>query len=196
VNEELPALMAEASAIAADAARTFGGLNRDELNWATQAGQWSVAQCFEHLIKINELYFPQLQSIEEGKYAPSWRDRVPWLGRLFGSMILGAVQPGARRKFKAAKHVEPSTSAIDGDIIARFTAHQREVVQHMTLTGSRDLSATVVTSAVAPVAFYSALDAFKILVAHERRHMAQAERVTNADGFPTRAGRGRGSSTD
>ena len=43
----------------------------------------------------------------------------------------------------------------------------------------------------AELAFYSALDMFKILVAHERRHMAQAERVTNADGFPKRAVRDR-----
>jgi hypothetical protein len=54
----------------------------------------------------------------------------------------------------------------------------------MTMTGSRDLRTVVVTSAVAPIAFYSALDAFRILVAHERRHMAQAERVITADGFP------------
>ena len=186
MNEELPALTSEASAIAADADHVFGPLSREQLNWKRQADQWSVAQCFEHLIKINTAYFPQFRRIEDGAYAPSWRDRVPWLGRFFGSMILRAVQPDSQRKFKAAKHVEPSTSAIEEDIIARFTAHQREVIQHMTLTGSQDLSAIVVTSAVAPVAFYSALDAFRILVAHERRHMAQAERVTHADGFPKR----------
>jgi hypothetical protein len=191
VNEEFPPLKAEASAIAADAERTFGALSPEQLNWKPQADQWSVAQCFEHLIKINAAYFPQLRRIEEGAYASSWRDHVPWLGRFFGSMILRAVQPASQRKFKAAKHVEPSTSAIDDGIITRFTAHQREVIQHMTLAGGRDLSAIVVTSAVAPVAFYSALDMFKILVAHERRHMAQAERVTNADGFPKRAVRDR-----
>jgi hypothetical protein len=191
VNEELPALTSEAGAIAADAERTFGALSAEQLNWKPQAGQWSVAQCFEHLIKINAAYFPQLRRIEEGAYAPSWRDHVPWLGRFFGSMILRAVQPASQRKFKAAKHVEPTTSTIGDDIVARFTAHQREVIQHMTLAGSHDLGAIVVTSAVAPVTFYSALDAFKILVTHERRHMAQAQRVTNADGFPTRATRER-----
>ena len=56
-------------------------------------------------------------------------------------------------------------------------------------TGSRDLRRVMVTSAVAPIAFYSALDAFRILVAHERRHMAQAERVIKADGFPERRAR-------
>jgi hypothetical protein len=54
------------------------------------------------------------------------------------------------------------------------------------MAGSRDLSAVTITSAVAPIAFYSVLDAFKILVAHERRHLLQAERVVNADGFPRR----------
>ena len=88
--------------------------------------------------------------------------------------------PGQRPPAEA----QLSASAIDEGIIARFTAHQREVIQHMTLPAGRDLSAIMVTSAVAPVAFYSALDAFRILVAHERRHMAQAERVTHADGFP------------
>jgi hypothetical protein len=101
-------------------------------------------------------------------------------------MILRAVQPGSQRKFKAAQHVEPSTGTIDGDIIAKFAAHQQEMIEHMTMTGRRDLRTVVVTSAVAPIAFYSALDAFRILVAHERRHLAQAERVVNADGFPMR----------
>jgi hypothetical protein len=181
--------MTEANAIAADAEQTFGRLNRDELNWKPAADQWSVAQCFEHLIKINTAYFPQWRRIEEGSYAPSWRDRVPLVARLFGSMVLRAVQPGSRRKFTAAHHVEPATGAIAGDIIARFTAHQRDVLEHMRMTGSRDVSAVLVTSPVAPIAFYSVLDAFKILVAHERRHMAQAERVVNANGFPKRQAR-------
>lgn len=188
---ELPALIADANAIAAEAQGTFGPLTRDQLNWREGAGQWSVAQCFEHLIKINDAYAPQWRLIEQGAYAPTWRDRVPWLAGLFGSLILRAVQPESPRKFKAAHHVEPSTGTIDADIIARFLAHQQEVVAHMTMTGSRDLRRVMVTSAVAPIAFYSALDAFRILVAHERRHMAQAERVINADGFPERHARDR-----
>jgi len=183
---ELPALIAEANAIAADAQRTFGPLDREQLNWRDRASQWSVAQCFEHLIKINDAYAPQWRLIEQGSYAPTWRDRVPWLAGLFGSLILRAVQPESPRKFKAAHHVEPSTGTIDADIISRFLVHQQEVIAHMTMTGSRDLRRVMVTSAVAPIAFYSALDAFRILVAHERRHMAQAERVLEADGFPER----------
>ena len=185
MNPELPALITEATAIAADAESAFARLTRDQLNWKPAADEWSVAQCFDHLIKINSTYFPQWRRIEEGAYRPTWRDRVPLLARFFGLIVLRAVQPASKRKFKAAKHVEPSSSAIDGDIIARFTSHQHQVIQHMTLAGSRDATAIIITSPVAPIAYYSLLDAFRIIVAHERRHMAQAARVVRADGFPS-----------
>lgn len=187
MNHEVAALVDEATAIAVDAERGFSHLTLDQLNWKPGADQWSVAQCFEHLIKINSAYFPQWRRIEQGAYRPTWRDRVPLLARFFGSIVLRAVQPESRRKFKAAKHVEPSPSAIDAGIIARFTAHQREVIEHMAVAGSRDAAALTITSPVAPIAFYSLLDAFRIIVAHERRHMAQAERVVRAQGFPSRS---------
>jgi hypothetical protein len=76
VNEELPALTSEAGAIAADAERVFGPLSREQLNWKRQADQWSVAQCFEHLIKINTAYFPQFRGIEEGRRALMERSRA------------------------------------------------------------------------------------------------------------------------
>lgn len=187
MNQDLAGLIAEARAIAADADRTFGHLNGEQLNWKPAAGQWSVAQCFEHLVKINSEYFPQFQRIEQGSYSSTWRDRVPVLARLFGSMVLRAVQPTSPRKFRVARHVEPTASAIDADIIRRFTAHQQAVIERMERMRTRDLAAAIVTSPVAPIVFYSALDALSILVAHERRHMAQAERVMRSGGFPRRS---------
>src|SRR5687767_13204439 len=184
MNQELPGLIAEARSIADDARRTFGTLNREQLNWKRREDEWSVAQCFDHLIKINSTYFPQLQGVADGSHQQTWRARVPFLPRLFGSLVLGAVKPQSPRKLKAARHVEPATSAIDADIIDRFVAHQQDVIERMKQTGSRDLSAVVIISPLAPIAFYSVLDAFKIIVTHERRHMAQAERVTRSDGFP------------
>jgi len=47
-----------------------------------------------------------------------------------------------------------------------------------------DLRKVIITSPVASFATYSLLDAYKILVAHERRHMTQAKRVMETDGFP------------
>jgi hypothetical protein len=184
MHQDLPGLMAEASAIAADAERIFGSLTPPQLNWKPDASRWSVAQCFEHLIKINAEYFPQFRRIEDGKYERTWRDRATPLSRAFASLVLKAVQPASQRKYKAASHVLPSASAIDGTVIARFTAHQREVIDHMQALAAHDIGALVIPSPVAPIVFYSVVDALRIIVVHERRHMAQAERVTTSPGFP------------
>lgn len=184
MNEELPSLIDEAQAIAEEAEKTFGHLSTEQLNWKPNADRWSVAQCFDHLIVINRGYFPRIREIADGKYEPSIKERLPLLPRVFGSLILKAVQPQARRKFKADRRFQPATSELGGDIIAKFKAHQGEVVQLMKKTNRLNLRRIIVTSPVASFAPYSLLDAYKILLAHERRHMAQAQRVMEAEGFP------------
>jgi hypothetical protein len=46
------------------------------------------------------------------------------------------------------------------------------------------LRRTVVTSPVTAVATYSLLDAYRIIVGHERKHFEQARRVAESEGFP------------
>jgi hypothetical protein len=47
-----------------------------------------------------------------------------------------------------------------------------------------DLDAITVTSPVLRVITYSLMDGYRIIVAHERNHVAQARRVTETHGFP------------
>ena len=184
MNEELPKLIEEASAIADDAQQDFGQLSSTQLNWKPSAAQWSVAQCLDHLIVINSTYFPIIEKIVRDGYRPSLQQRLPLLPRLFAWMVLKAVSPETKSKFKTARHVEPSSSTIAADIVARFKAHQQEVIRHMKMAEKLDLKEIIITSPVASIAAYSTLDAFRIMVTHERRHLLQAKRVMEAAGFP------------
>jgi hypothetical protein len=184
MNEELPKLIEEANAIAGDAQKSFGQLNAQQLNWKPSANQWSVAQCLEHLIVINSAYFPTIEKIVRNGYKPSLQQRLPVLPRFFAWMVIKAVSPETKAKFKTARHVAPSISTIAADIVARFKAHQQELIRHMTMTDKLDLKKIIINSPVASVATYSALDAYRIAVTHERRHLLQAKRVMQAAGFP------------
>ncbi len=74
---------------------------------------------------------------------------------------------------------------MDAAVIEQFAAHQGELAELMRATAAGvDLKRTVVTSPVSGFVTYSLLDAFRIVVMHERRHFAQARRVTEAEGFP------------
>jgi hypothetical protein len=64
--------------------------------------------------------------------------------------------------------------------------HQVELIRLMKATTELPVERIIITSVVSPVVTYSLLDAYRILIAHERRHLQQAERVMRAQGFPPR----------
>ena len=183
---ELDGLVGEIQAITDDTSKVFGSLSPAQLNWKPSAERWSVGQCFDHLIKTNECFFPDMLRVAAGTFKSSWWGRVSPLSGFFGRFILKSLDPEKGRKTKSPRVFEPAQSDVDPNVIAKFLRHQSEVAAHMraTETAGADLRRTVVTSPVSPVATYSLLDAYRIVVAHERKHFEQARRVTEAEGFP------------
>ncbi len=170
--------------IGEDARKTFGGLSAAQLNWKPGADEWSVGQCFEHLIKTNRSFIPTLERIARGeRKSRTWERLSPFSG-FFGKMVLKSVAPGSSRKFKAPRGLRPSASDVDPAVIERFSAHQGELAELMRATAGLDLKRTVVTSPISGLVTYSLLDAFRIVVMHERRHFEQARRVTESEAFP------------
>jgi hypothetical protein len=184
MNAELPALLEGLEAITREAEQRFGALTGAQLNWRPSPESWSIAQCLDHLIAINSHYFPAIDRLQTHGYAPTLYQRMPLLPRLFGSLVLNAVQPATKRKAKTAGKFAPASSDLGADIVARFSAHHQKLMRAMESTAHLDLARIVITSPVASVAIYSLLDAYRIVVAHERRHLAQAERVLADPRFP------------
>jgi len=183
-NGEIEGFVAELQAVAADAAKVFGGLSAAQLNWKPSEQQWSVGQCFDHLIVTNRTFFPSMEKIAAGEYRSSLWGRVSPLSGFFGRFILKALDPEKGRRTKAPRVFEPAGSDVAADIIEQFTAHQEELSARMRSTAGADLRGLKVTSPVSPVATYSLRDAYRIVVAHERKHFEQARRVTQSAGFP------------
>jgi len=181
---ELGGLLEELLAVKCEAREVFGGLTAAQLNWKPSPQQWSVGQCLDHLIVTNSCFFPDMERVAAGTYRPSLWGRVSPLSGFFGRFILKALDPEKGRKTKAPRVFEPTQSAVAADVIERFAAHQDDLVNHMRATSDADLRGLKVTSPVSAVATYSLLDAYRIVVAHERKHFEQARRVTRAEGFP------------
>ena len=181
---ELGLMLEELSAIGREAREVFGRLSAAQLNWKPSADQWSVGQCFDHLIVTNSTFFKDMEAVAAGTYRPSLWGRVSPLSGFFGRFILKSLDPEKGRKTKAPRVFEPAESHVAADVIERFAAHQGELSARMRATTGADLRGLKVTSPVSPVATYSLLDAYRIVVAHERKHFEQARRVTRMEGFP------------
>ena len=182
-NGEIDGLVAELQAITEDTMKVFGNLSPAQLNWKPSAEQWSVGQCFEHLIKTNRGFFRSLEGAARGGRKSSLWERVSPLSGLFGRVLVGTMS--SQRKFKAPRGLKPTSSDVDAGVVGEFAGQQDELTGLMrAAVAGADLRRTVVTSPIAGFVTYSMFDACRMVVAHNRRHFAQAQRVTEAQGFP------------
>ena len=182
--EHLFGLVSAANAISDEALASFGELTATQLNWKPGADQWSVAQCFEHLLTANAAFLPTFEKVLSGEKKTTFWESLPWLPAFWGKMLIKAVAPEATRKLKAPKIFHPSSSGVDGAIIRRFIDQQNQVIRYMKGTEDLNLEKITISSPVTHLITYSLMDAYRIIINHEQRHLLQARRVPEMDGFP------------
>ncbi|HYP53474.1 MAG TPA: DinB family protein, partial [Pyrinomonadaceae bacterium] len=85
---ELDFLLGELAAVARDARAEFGALTARQINWKPDAKQWSVGQCFEHLMKTNGAYFPKLEELARGERRSTIWERLSPLSGFLGRTVL------------------------------------------------------------------------------------------------------------
>lgn len=183
-DASLPDLIVAARALAEEAQRQFGGLTERHLNWKPGTDQWSVGQCFDHLLTTQASYFPIFEAVRSGRRKTAFFERLPLLPRLWGKLMIDAVSPAAPRRLRAPRIFEPARSDIDGAVVRSFAAQQEMLAENFLAVERQNLGEVVITSPVSPLITYSLLDACRILVAHGQRHLQQATRVAQAPAFP------------
>jgi hypothetical protein len=181
---DLPALIAEATAIGAEFERRFGGLSSAQLNWRPNDQEWSIGYCVEHVIVANSGYFTPIDQILAGTKVHTFWERLPLLPGLFGGFLIRALEPGAKGFVPAPKVFLPSSTDISADVMARFSAQHRELLALMERCRTLDSAAIIVTSPAADFVTYSLLDAFRIIVVHLQHHLHQTSKLLALPEFP------------
>lgn len=169
--------------VAEDAKATFGGLSGEQLNWKPGADSWSIAQCLDHIIKTNHEFYPEFDLIASGNRKNTfWQSYSPFTG-MGGRFLVNAVKEDSKKAKAPSKSIVPP-SDVAADIVEQFTAHIDEVNAKLEKIAGVDRQRTVVSSPFLSVMTYTLDDALTVLVEHSRRHMRQAKRVLDSDGFP------------
>ena len=182
-NADLPSLILATNNIAGEAKDTFGHLTPAQLNWKPSAERWSVAQCFEHLLNSNHGYFPIIDNVLAGHKQTFWQS-MPVLPGFMGKLLIKSLDPVKGRNLKAPAKFAPAQSDIRASVIDDFVAQQTAIVNKMKATEHLELEKIIISSPVTSVVTYSLMDAYRVIVVHERRHFQQAQRVTAESGFP------------
>src|ERR1044071_9807720 len=116
MDDRFTNICADIEKVAKDATATFGHLGRDQLNWKQSSKIWSIAQCFDHLITINSLYFPIFEKMRSDGVANSFWEKYSPLSGIFGRYLIKVLSPEYPKKIKTTKKAFPSASDLGGDI--------------------------------------------------------------------------------
>ena len=176
-SERTASVVADLEKISSDVRAEFGGLNGEQLNWKSDEKSWSVAQCLDHLITINSLYFPIFEKMRAGEVANTFLEKYSPLSGFFGRYLIKAMRPENPKRMKTSPKAFPSTSDISPDIVERFEKHNRELSEHIGGISSEVDLKTIITSPLAGFVTYSLDDCLTMLVVHEQRHVLQASRL-------------------
>ena len=183
-KSELAVVVREGALIAGETTRVFGPLSAEQLNWKPGEAEWSIAQCFEHLVISNRPYLEIFEDVLAGRHRPRLRERLPLLPKLFARMLITTLRPDSGRTVQARPAFRPSSSRIEPAILTTFVELQGRLLALMEASRRLDVERITITSPVLPVITYSLMDACRIIVVHEQNHFVQATRVMASPGFP------------
>lgn len=160
--------------VTSDFLREFGSLSLSELNWKYKPDSWSIAQNIDHLIVINDSYFPLVNGLRTGEYKPHFITKFKFVVDRAGQYLLDGVQPDPVKKFKTLPMWQPRKRVADQTLLEKFDQHQHSLTQ--LITDSYDLldKNAVISSPANRLIVYRLSTAFDIILAHEKRHFQQA----------------------
>lgn len=183
MNEELAGLIEQTRSIAENVEKTFGGLTAEQLNWKPGKNAWSIAQCLEHLIVTNDLYFENIQKVADGTHRNNLFSKIPFATDIISFGMKKVLSPDWKGKMKTFKMFEPSFSDVSEDIVERFGENQDRFIALMEATKDLEVRKIKIAEPIGSAVNLRLVDAFEVLIVHEQRHFNQAERILETGKF-------------
>lgn len=177
-------ILLELQKISVETIKTFGELSAEQINWKPSEKIWSIGQCFEHLIVTNNLYFPNIQKVIDGKHRNNFYSKIPFGVDLIAVLMRNSLNPEQKRKMKTFKIFEPAASDVSETIIEDFAKNQQKLIEMVRTVEGFDIHKIKISEPVGAALNLRLDDAFEILAMHEKRHFKQAERVMKTEDFP------------
>ena len=160
-------------------------LSDGQFAWRPGEGRWSVGECLEHLALTTGLMLGKVRPALERARAEGIKGEPPFRYGWLGGWFARAMEPG-KRGMKAPDNFAPPSGNPKPAVLGRFAAVQQEFRETLESAPGVALDKVKAPSSAKGAGWLRLNLAawFAATLAHERRHVAQAVRVTQTAGFP------------
>ncbi|MGE3176504.1 MAG: DinB family protein [Vicinamibacterales bacterium] len=160
-------------------ARLLQGVGADALVGRPAPTRWSAAECLAHLNLSIEPYFPAWHEAVSGldgrSVPPAHRYRLDFWGRV----LTWTLEPPPRFRFPAPAAFHPVELGEVATVLPAFLDHQQRLLELIDRAAGKPVDAVRIASPFDPRGRvrYSVWSSFCVTLAHERRHLWQAEQA-------------------
>lgn len=155
----------------------FSSMSEDRLLFKPTAQTWSIAENIQHLIEVNQSYYPIFTQLLAQTYRPPWSGKFRFINKLFGNLILKSVNEDRKKKIKTFTLWVPNELPPAKDVLSRFEAHQLELIGWIKKLEAFIDKLVIINSPANKIVSYTLDDAIEIIIMHEKRHLNQAIEV-------------------
>ena len=171
-------------AVCEDARDLAAGLTDAQFNWRPAPGQWSIAECLDHLTRTGRVAVGHIRETLADARRRKLYSRGPFRYGMLGQMIVRSMGPRPRMKFKAPAAFRPLPERPRLEVERDFFALQDELLRCIRESNGINLKRAKVASPVTRLLRLSLGQEFALLIAHEQRHLWQARQVKATPQFP------------
>ncbi len=159
-------------------ANRLNRLDSQLLNTSPAEGKWTANQCFEHLNLTLKYY---LTSINKGLHKaknsninPSKNYKPGFIGNWFYHKMMPITSTSKSSKIKTFRKLQPAPYE---ESISKFLEVHNQFIQFIKEIPNQNLEKARVVSLAGPIMKFKLGDAYRIVTAHNERHLLQSQNV-------------------
>ncbi len=148
-------------------------------DWAARPGpdQWSVAECLIHLNMTSRAFLPLIEDAirrgrDQGLFGGK-RERMDLVGRLLWWIAT------LRVPIKTTEAFVPARNQARDAVVSEFDALQNQLIGRLGNAAELALTKLRITSPFDPRLKYNLYSCLRLIPAHQRQHLTQAEAVVD-----------------
>jgi hypothetical protein len=162
------------------ARRLVDGTDPRKFTVRPHPSSWSAAECIAHLSISTQLFLPVLrQALDDAKnrgVVENVKLSMDWIG----AVLRWFLEPPVRSRVKTTAPFVPRAIRAKREAFAEFASLQEKLVDLLHESRGLDLRRTKIVSPFDKRVKYNVYSAFRIVAAHQRRHLWQAEQALTA----------------
>lgn len=163
----------------------FSTLTTDQQTWKPNPEKWSIAECLEHLNIYGRYYLPTITTQMEKSNSEA---QATYSGGLLGNYFVNSMLPKQGtvvNKMKTPTAYNPTKSEMENkNYLKDFLEQQQTLLTLLNQSKKVNLQNTKIPISISKWVRIKLGDTFRFIIAHNQRHILQAQNLTKQENFP------------